>query len=66
MPRDVAELVCRLGDSSLRVGGRDDEQDSALHHDGSVLVAFSLDWTGKMESVLMPMFSITLAGITVS
>ena len=37
MSRDVAELVCRLGDSSLRVGGRDDEQDAALHHDGSVL-----------------------------
>ena len=28
--------------------------------------AFSLDWTGKMESVLIPMFSITLAGMTVS
>ena len=37
MPRDVAELVGCLGDSSLRVGGRDDEQNSALHHDGSVL-----------------------------
>ena len=37
MPGDVAELVGRLGDSSLRVGGRDDEQNSALHHDGSVL-----------------------------
>ena len=37
MPGDVAELVGQLGDSSLRVGGRDDEQNSALHHDWSVL-----------------------------
>ena len=37
MSRDVAELVGVLGDPSLRVGGRDDEQDAALHHDRSVL-----------------------------
>ena len=37
MPGDVAELVGGLGDASLRVGGRDDQQDAALHHDGSVL-----------------------------
>ena len=34
---DVAELMGGLGDASLWVGGRDDEQDAALHHDGSVL-----------------------------
>ena len=37
MSRDVAELVSGLGNSSLRIGGRDDKQDAALHHDRSVL-----------------------------
>ena len=37
MSRDVAELVSGLGNSSLRVGGRDDEQNTNLHYDGSFL-----------------------------
>ena len=37
MPGNVAELVGVLGDPSLRVGGRDDEQNAALHQDRSVL-----------------------------
>ena len=37
MPGDVAELMGGLGDASLRVGGRDDQQDPALDHDRGVL-----------------------------
>ena len=56
VPGDVAELVGGLGDASLRVGGRDDQQDAALHHDGSVLSCTQSGLDRKDEVELDPHF----------
>ena len=47
----VAEMISKMPPSTMM---------------GVFWAAFSLDWTGKMESSLTPMFSTTLAGRTVS
>ena len=54
MPGDVAELMGGLGDASLWVGGRDDEQDAALHHDWSVLSRVQSGLDGKYGVGLDP------------
>ena len=54
MSRNVTELVCGLGDPSLRVGGRDDEQNAALHHDWSVLSRVQSGLDGKYGVGLDP------------
>ena len=54
MPGDVAELMGGLGDASLWVGGRDDEQDAALHHDWGVLSRIQSGLDGKDGAGLDP------------